>query len=627
LAKHIINLLMVCTLLAVLSHTSNVMALSGGNVIHAIDFVDSDQGRDDVAISQALKEIGDSRKTLVLAPGSWAIHQSVSIPENVHVELAYGATLNIDSGKTFHVEGPMDVSGLAQIFFGAGEVRFGSEFLDAVYPQWWGEIKGVDDTQTCQAALDSGATTIRFPKAVYAIDAVGDGAEGGRGIYPASNTKILFDPGSLLKVIPTDKNDYTAVNLKDVHNVIIDGASLKGDRDGHLGEGGEWGHGFRICGTSSNIQIINSRAEGFWGDGIYLGEGHVKDIYVFNSVFDNNRRNACSIISAENVLFKKCTFSNTHGTGPHKGVDIEPNTENDVIQNIVFEDCYSYNNRSAGFSLARDYKQNRPVSVTFRGCVSENDGTGFSIDQGPSETLGIVYINDCVSLNARETGFRCTSANLQFKIDGLYIVNPNQNNGTRPQFGSGFSVIGLGSPYKGKTKLAGNIDARNVYVYSTDGKAHYALYMENYLGDKGGFQNIDIELKSNMPSQKRFYKGAGPYRNFCKIDFSDGPVVEVSDDVAGEEMALYIGQTITNASAENDITLSLSDPRSVALDSEYTFELVRPHIINIDVNGTQVVPGDAKRYWSDEVGGRLTIRSDGENWHIVEQIGSWNYRK
>lgn len=577
------------------------------------------------ALQESLRKIGAANRTLAVAAGNWNIDQSVTIPANVHFKLEHGATFQIKAGQTLTVQGSMEIPGTSQLFFGAGNVRFGDGFLGEVYPQWWGVIKGVNDTAACQAALDAGAKTIRFSKALYAIDAVGDGREGGTGLFPASNSKLLFDAGAVLQAITTDKNDYSILNINGKTNVVVDGASIRGERKTHTGKGGEWGHGIRIVNKSKDIVIKNVHVSDCWGDGIYLGEGTVEDIYVENSKFDNNRRNGSSITNAKNVLFKKCTFSNSNATSPFKGVDIEPNVASDIAQNLVFEDCTSYGNVAGGFSVARDDKQNTPVTITFRNCTSVNDGMGFGFDIGPSDCPGLYTIKDCVAINSGENGFRSTSSNLQMNIDGFYIVNPNQKGEGRPQFGSAFSIWNAVPHHKGQSKIAGNIDVRNMYVYSDDGKCNYALYTNNELGEKSGLQNLDIQLKTNLPPEKRFFKGPGPYLNFFHVHFPDNPVVNATEDVTAVAMAAYIGQKITNTAAAKDITLAVSDSRALSLDSEYTFEVTAARKLNVNFGDALLLPEGVKACWSDKVGSRLKVRSEGKAWFVVEQIGSWNF--
>lgn len=476
-------------------------------------------------IQSRIKTIGTPHRELVLSAGRWMIDENIIIPANAHLQLEAGAALEIAAGKMLQINGSLSAPGLQPLFYGAGTVRFGAGFVGDVFPQWWSEIRGTDDTAACQAALDSGAPTIRFPRATYAINAVGvKGGEDG-GLKPNSDTTLLFDAGAVLQAIPTDKNDYAILNISGADRVTVDGATIRGERKNHIGTGGEWGHGIRIRGGSTNVVVKNCRVSDCWGDGIYLGEGPPDGVFVENCRFDNNRRNACSITSAKNVLFKKCTFSNSNGTSPFKGVDVEANVAADILQNIVFEDCNSFGNLAGGFSVARDEGQDKPVSITFRNCVSENDGEGFTIDIGPSDCAGLLTIRDCTVLSPGESGFRCTSANLQTQIDGLYIFNPAQKKDARPQFASGVSLWNVVPHPKGKRKLAGNITARNITVYSDDGKAAYALFIHNELGEKSGFANLDLEIKTNLPPEKRAFKGAGPFFG-CRLKITSAGEAE-----------------------------------------------------------------------------------------------------
>jgi hypothetical protein len=577
------------------------------------------------SVATALQKLGTNGGTLTLTAGQWAVEKSLSIPANVHLTVQPGAKITIAAGQTLTVGGSFESASIAQLFYGKGRIRFLGNYLGEVYPQWWGQIGGKDDTATCQAALESGAARIRFPKATYAIDGVGDGREAGFGLQPLSNTTLLFDTGSVLQAITTDKNDYSIINIIGKENVVVDGATIRGERNTHTAKGGEWGHGIRIRHGSRNITVRNARVSDCWGDGIYLGEICVENVLVENSHFDNNRRNGCSITDAKNVLFRNCSFTNSNGTSPLKGVDVEPNKKSDAIQNIVFENCRSSGNLGCGFSVARDDAQELPVSVTFRNCYSENDGAAFGVDIGPSDGPGILILKDCIVVNPGETGFRLSSANLNTEIDGLYIFNPNQKRDARPQFASGISLWNASPQHEGKKKIAGNFSARNVHVYSSDGKAAYAVYSNNERGAESGFQNVDIELKTDLPSEKRFFKGAGPFFNYFRVNFSDNPVVKATADIAAPQMAAYIGQTITNTGAEKDVTLALTDPMAASLDSVYTFEVDAAHKLTIDLGTPGLLPAGAPKCWSNQPGSRLKLRHDGHRWQILEQSGTWTF--
>ncbi|OHB52424.1 MAG: hypothetical protein A2Y10_10580 [Planctomycetes bacterium GWF2_41_51] len=588
----------------------------------------SKDGFNDTVIKEALGAIGASNKTLFLASGSWKINNSIMIPSNVNLKLEPGAVFDIAESNTITINGNMEVSGLQKIFSGKGKVVFGPHYLKEVYPQWWGDVNSIDDTAICQAALNSGAKTIRFPSAIYSIDGVDETLDKDGevtvwgGLQPASNTTLIFDPGSKLKAIVNDSKGYSVIKIEGKNNVKIYGATLEGERYEHTGKTGEWGFGILIRGQSTNIVVKDVNSYNFWGDGICIGGyGSAPDgVYVENSNFDNNRRVGCAVTNAKNVMFKKCTFSNSNGTSPQKGVDIEPDRATDYIQNIVFEDCRSFNNVSTGFSIAKDDGLDNPISVTFRGCTSKDDGFGFGVDQGPSNTNGgMVFISDCYVINPKTTGFSCGWANLPITINGLYVLNPNQSSQKSVEYGSGF-VVFMGDP----NRLAGNITAKNVYVESRDGKALRALCLQSDNSKvNSGIENIDIELTTNLPNNKRMFKSEGPFHGYCNVRFPDEPVYATTKDISSTDAASFIHQTITNADALGDITIALTDPKTVTNGSIFTFVVKAAYRMTIDMTGFPLLPGDKSSYYSDTIGSKLKIKSDGTNWYIIEQIGTW----
>jgi hypothetical protein len=575
---------------------------------------------DDAAITAALSAVGSSEKTIFLAAGVWKISNPLTIPSNVTLKFEHGAILNISATKTVTINGPIEAS-ISQIFSGAGKVNLGSLVKEA-YPQWWGPVGTADDTTVCQAALDSGVKTIRFLPAIYKIYPADRVIIEFGGLQPASGTTLIFEPGSKLKAITNDRAHYSVIQLDGKANVRIYGVTIEGERSTHTGTTGEWGMGILIRGASTNIVIKDANAYNCWGDGIEIG-GVSDGVYVENSIFNNNRRNACSVTNAKNVLFKKCTFSNSNGTSPQKGVDVEPDVATDYLQNIVFEDCRSYNNLSTGFSIAKDGGLNNPISVTFRGCISNGDGGGFGIDQGPSNTAGEVFITDCYSINAKTTGFGCGMANLPITINGLYITNPNQSNQSVgwERYGSGFVVW-----MSAANRLAGNITARNVHVESTDGKALKALCLHHFSYEpNSGIENIDIELTTNLPNNKRMFKAdsAGSFLGYCRVCFTDDPVYAAVGSISAVNVAKYIGQTITNQGAAGGITVYLTDPGAVSNGSEFTFVVKAAYRITLSMTGYPLLPGNKTSYYSSTIGDRLKIRSDGTNWYVVEQNGTW----
>ncbi len=488
------------------------------------------------ALLKELKERAKQPGQLPLAPGIWKVSQSVTIPAHLHLVLQPGARWEVDEGATLTIEGSLTVIGQEPIFSGKGEVRFGDRYPGEVRPQWWAKIEGKDDTEACRKALASGAAVVRFNPGTYAIN-----VDGQYGLTVASHTSLRLDRGAILSALPTAKDTYAILLIKDVEKISVEGGEIRGEREAHLGEKGEWGFGIRVE-NAKEVTLRDLKVSDCWGDGIYV-TGTTEQLFVERCIFDNHRRNACSIIAGRDLFFKQCIFSNTNGTLPQAGVDVEPNLPGEMIQNVTFEDCRTYRNASSGYVLTRNGGQEQPVVVTFRNCISEEDKRGFSIGTGPSDCAGVMVIENCTVLNPKMNGFSCSSANLQIYINGLYIFNPNQSGSEKPKEGSGLVV------WSGPTlhwsdayypdKIAGNINARQVHLSSTDGKALFAVAVGNE-GKGEGVGNLDIELRTNMEDAKRFHQGKGPFYGYNRIAFADNPVAISLPTEEGERRLRHI---------------------------------------------------------------------------------------
>lgn len=119
-------------------------------------------GFTDASISSALTLIGSAERTLYLAPGTWVLSNSVTVPENVTLKVARGAVLQIASTKVLTVNGGID-AGRYQIFScqnaltgttgktASAQVVFGRK-VDTVPAQWFGCVCD-DSTDDTTAAL------------------------------------------------------------------------------------------------------------------------------------------------------------------------------------------------------------------------------------------------------------------------------------------------------------------------------------------------------------------------------------------------------------------------------------------------------------------------------------------
>lgn len=113
---------------------------------------------DTPAIQNAINTIHNSGGGFLSFPkGSYKTTDNITIPTDLSVELSSGAIINIASGKTLTVNGPIK-AGLWQIFGGDGAVA-GDPKNEYIIPQWFG-AKG-DNTTDDAAALNKAANLAR----------------------------------------------------------------------------------------------------------------------------------------------------------------------------------------------------------------------------------------------------------------------------------------------------------------------------------------------------------------------------------------------------------------------------------------------------------------------------------
>lgn len=237
-----------------------------------------------------------------------------------------------------------------------------------------GGFDAVDSTAILQAALDSGARRVRIPYVAAPWIT--------RPLTLHSNTELIIEPG----VVVLSKQDEfkgkgdSLFSAVDAENVAVRGygATLrmrKADYQKPPYEKAEWRMGLAFSGCT-NVRIEGLRIESSGGDGIYLGttarQPYCKDVTIRDVVCHDHHRQGISVIGAENLLIENSTFSNTWGTAPSAGIDLEPDSPQQRLVNIVVRNCVFQDN--AGHQILV-YGKNLdatapPVSIRFENCLA-----------------------------------------------------------------------------------------------------------------------------------------------------------------------------------------------------------------------------------------------------------------
>lgn len=206
------------------------------------------------------------------------------------------------------------------------------------------------------------------------------------GIEVTSNTTLIFQTNSELRIVPNSKERYEILRIHNKENITLVSPKIRGDRLEHTGLKGEWGMGIAVR-SSKNIKIYNASISHCWGDGIYVGQisanhSPSRDIFIYNPILDFNRRNGLSITSVDGLELIKPLISNTYGILPMCGIDVEPGNSSEIIQNVNIVDPITYNNFKGGIvvNLSKlSEVENTFSTLNITGHVDEFSTVGFYI--------------------------------------------------------------------------------------------------------------------------------------------------------------------------------------------------------------------------------------------------------
>ena len=278
---------------------------------------------------------------------------------------------------------------------------------------WWG-FNADDTTDALQAAIRSGAKKVIVPN--LGRDWIV------RPLQLVSGQEIFFEPGV---VLTAQRGAYrgggdSVLNADNLTNLVLRGygATVRMQKEDYivgkvlkdLGwtrwygqyEKAEWRMPLAIRGcVNVTVEGLTLRDSG--GDGIYVAGGgnrsysqaiHIKDV-----VCENNYRQGISVISVDGLLVEDSQFNNTWGTPPSSGVDLEPDSPHELMQNVVFRNCTFKDNYGDGIEifLANLRSNPPPVSILFERCnISSKRGPGIRVtrihDDGPT---GLIEFRNC----------------------------------------------------------------------------------------------------------------------------------------------------------------------------------------------------------------------------------------
>ena len=158
--------------------------------------------------------------------------------------------------------------------------------------------------------------------------------------------------------------DDTLLRIVDCTNVTIsggEGATLQMRRDDYAVPSrgtcpecspytkAEWRHAIWLDSSARGVSLRGLRVAESGGDGLYIGGAH--DVEVLDCVFDQHYRQGMSVISARGLRVERTVFSNTNGTAPMAGIDVEPDFPDQQVTGMLLLDVALHNNQGGGLLM------------------------------------------------------------------------------------------------------------------------------------------------------------------------------------------------------------------------------------------------------------------------------------
>ena len=151
-------------------------------------------------------------------------------------------------------------------------------------------------------------------------------------------------------------------------------------------------HGVAIYG-SHNVLLDGLTVTETGGDGVYVSNilGQLgtpnRNVSILNCNLTGNYRNAISVISVAGLRVENTVLAMSKGTPPEGGLDIEPNSPENLLEDIVLDNVTMFGNTLRSLTLsahaARNDSTSAPISITVRNTAISGGSIGISIDTGP----------------------------------------------------------------------------------------------------------------------------------------------------------------------------------------------------------------------------------------------------
>jgi len=453
---------------------------------------------------------------------------------------------------------------------------------------------------------------------------------------PPAGANIYLPPGCVLKDKGALGTNERFLNITNDGVVITAyGARVEMDRADY--PSGEQRHGVFIFGAH-HTRIFGLESSDCGGDGFYIGGNTADpatDTYLLDCKADNNRRQGCSIVSASVLRLIDFQATNTNGTDPAAGIDIEPNDPADVLDDIRIVRPRCVGNDGCGILvfLANWDATSNYSDITIEDAYTEDNGSSADADQRGAgvDLRRIPTTNACQGKISLVRGtyvdeYRCGIRVLDWDAAGPFIqitdpliINPNQENGSNSTLNGGIILYSSGS----YTTTPGNVLIEGARIVDDDGNltAVNGLTIENTGGGWTAVELADPVSPTSNPYTISSTERAVRVFNSIPPQVAQASGVTITD-------GRFFGRVLTNTGASGTTTQTLPAATADRVGWLYMWEVTAAHQLRIDPDGTDLIRGGtAGQYMvSSTIGDNAVLECDGAGtWKVVSRYGTWSF--
>lgn len=455
-------------------------------------------------------------------------------------------------------------------------------------------------------------------------------------LTPPAGASIFMPPGCVLKDTGAlDTNERFLNITNDNIHIVGYGAQILMTRADYVS--GEQRHGVNIR-DAENIWIYGLASNSSGGDGFYVGgdSGPSVNVHLIDCSADDNRRQGLSIVNVRILRVVDFQGTNTNGTAPSAGIDIEPNSSTNVLEDIkiirprctdndgpgyeIFLDAWNATSNYADIEIVEPYSA-RNGAVT----ISGRRRGGFDVNRISSGTpcSGRVSIIDAKSVDDEQAGFHIydwDKSGPMVEIIRPTVINPNQSSGVVSAINGGIILHNSTT----HTTTPGNVRIVDPLVRDDDGLINAGSLAPYRIS--GIWDNVEIV------NPRYAYAGSNPWSisdTAAEIRFrTDTPIVSPQGSTQTFTDGRYLGRTVTNASSGSLITYTLNAASADRIGWRYRFEVTGSGGIAIDPNGTDTIRGGTSgdSISSTTIGDSIELECDSATtWKIVAKVGGWPF--